>query len=621
MVTNMPDGENHELIFLLGAGASVEAGVPDTRKFIYGKKEEDGIRGFLEWLEKHNRPEELEILNGILCTFKENFKRKNNAPIIDVELVLGVLNALNNKENDYLIYFYDSKNFKFKSKDDEEVLKKLESDLRKFIREKVVIDEEDISYLAPLIEFKKPKKPINIFSMNYDTCIEMLCMKHKLTYTDGFGLYWEPENFEKKFDIKLFKLHGSIIWYLTDKENYVKLPVEMGERKEILLITGETALPFILYPTGRKWEYAEPLEHLITEFREHLKSADICIVVGYSFRDDDIRHIFFEAAKENPNLTIVLISLDAGTVFEEKLRYRDEEEQIPSPIYDRVICFNYPFGSVLKDNYLYLRCKNDIPPIKKTYNDAEEDRREGKREESKRKFKECINLAMKIGDVSTIEKIFIKELEIEPPNSWGNFNENERFSISYSLAIFYLLNGDKKGKGYFEYLRNSLQNVLDAGKKYFDLYMELNENEEKEKSKEEINRIKSRIENFEKQHRNFPFCYWSRMDNELNSALGLFKEFIQNQLELRARDDEISSLLKGISDSCEELLRIFETQYNPREYEGSKEVHLGNYGVKIQIKNNLENGLENLIELIDIEQYEKIIKDLRLLPNPFILRI
>ena len=135
--------------------------------------------------------------------------------------------------------------------------------------------------LAPLVGFK----PINIFSVNYDTCIELLCTKHKLTYTDGFGLYWNPELFNSdKFDIKLFKLHGSIMWYSTDYGNFVKLlSNNMGGNSKITLFTEGIAQPLILYPIGGKLEYIEPIGYLSNQLQKNLKLAELCIVAGYSF--------------------------------------------------------------------------------------------------------------------------------------------------------------------------------------------------------------------------------------------------------------------------------------------------------------------------------------------------
>lgn len=591
MVLNTPDRKNqNEVVFFFGAGASIEAGIPDTRKFIYGKKDEGGIEGFLEWLKENNKEEELKILETILATFQQ----RNNCPIIDVELVLGALNALNNKEMYDLVYFYDQETFKFESEDNINTLRTLESDLKEFIRKKVVVNKDKISYLKPLIEFQEP---INIFSVNYDTCVEMLCIKHKLTYTDGFDLYWNPELFEKEFDVKLFKLHGSIMWYLTDYGNYVKLPIEMEKGDGISLYSGETASPFILYPIGRKWEYTEPVGYLTNKLQKYLKSAELCIVVGYSFRDDDIQRVFFESAKENENLTIILISPNAGEIFKEKLKYRDKEKSIQSPISDRVICFNYPLGSVLRDDYLY-RIQNKITLTGKVYSKAKDAKRETGDISA---FKECVMVAIEIGDVYFIEKIFEKELGISPPDSWGTFSEAERFRLSYSLAIFYLLNSDEKGKKYFETLRDNLKDILDAGKQYFNLNIELSE----AKTEEAKIEIKRKIDDIQKQHPYSQLYYWSARSGDLANAIRSFYDFTQSQLKLNPKDD--FKLLRGAAGACRNLLNIYDIQYDEGEYKGSDKISIAGTPVEKPRKIDLENGLDNLIKKIEefIEYYEQ----------------
>jgi hypothetical protein len=597
----MPEKENqNEVVFFLGAGASIEAGIPDTHKFIYGKENENGIQGFLEGLRERNKEKELKILEIILATFKQ----RSNCPIIDVELVLGTLNALNNKEKYDLIYFYDQETFKFVSEDEIEVLKILESDLKEFIRKKVVVNKDKINYLKPLIEFQKP---INIFSVNYDTCIEMLCIIHKLKYTDGFDLYWNPELFEKEFDVKLFKLHGSIMWYLTDYGNYVKLPIkipiEMIGEYRFPLYSGEIASPFILYPIGRKWEYTEPVGHLTNNLQKYLKSTELCIVVGYSFRDDDIRRIFFESAKENENLTILLISPNAGEIFKKELKYRDKEKSIESPIADRVICFNYPFGSVLKNNYLY-RVKNRIGLISSWYSHAKDEKKVGNMERFIANVKTCVDVAIEDAHVYFIEKIFEKELGISPPDSWGFFDEADQFRLSYSLAIFYLLNSDEKGKKYFEFLKKYLINILEAGRQYFDLNKELMEAIEKKESDETIAGIRIKIEIWQKQHLHSTFYYWLVQD-DLKRAIVSFEDFIKLQLKLEPPN--VTSLLEKTALACQNFSKIFSIQYDT-EYRKSPKVEIVGTKIEIEKKKDLEKGLENLIQRIEefIDHYKQI---------------
>ncbi len=582
----MPDSKNqNDVIFFLGAGASMEAGVPDTIGFIYGEKEKGGIQGFIEYLKEKNMERELKILEIILNTLQGKVGRAN----VDIELVLGTINALNRKQDFELVYFYNQSTFKFNF-EEEQILKELESLLKGFIRKNVLVNKSAISYLAPLTEFR----PISIFSVNYDTCIEMLSIKHKLRYTDGFDLYWNPELLDgDKFDIKLFKLHGSIMWYLTDYGNFVKLLQKTkDETDEIPLITDEVAWPFIVYPIRGKLEYLGPVGYLTNKLQKYLKETKLCIVAGYSFRDEYIKRVFFDSAKENENLTIILISPNAGRIFNEKLRYRDEEKSVLSPLSDKVICFNYPFGSVLKNNYLY-QIKNKVPYINDTYSNAIKMRRDSGNTEV---FKACVNNAIEVGHIYFIESIFEKELGISPPDTWGIFNKEEQFRISYTLAIIYLMNSDKKGKEYFEFLRDFLEDILSKGRQYFDLNLKLNKVKEKVNNKEredEEFEINKEIETLEKDS---DFYLWSSSHSNLNAAISSFNVFLQKQLELNPRSEYIN-LLESTSAACVNLIDIFKIRYETK-YKGSEKIDIKGTRVEVQKKNDLERGISNLLNII-----------------------
>lgn len=575
----------NDVIFFLGAGASIEAGVPDTTKFIYGQSEKDKIQGFLEYLTENNKDEELEVLNIIINTLQE----KNNNSTIDIELVLGTINALNKKKDFELIYFYKQDTFRFKS-NQEQILNDLEKLLKGFIRKKVVVNKNDINYLAPLIDFK----PVNIFSVNYDTCIEMLCTKHRLTYTDGFDLYWNPEHLNSdKFDVRLFKLHGSIMWYSTDYGNFVKLLSKNSDSDdEITLINGEIARPFIVYPMGGKLEYIEPVGYLYNELQKYLKEAKLCIVVGYSFRDEDIKRIFLDSSKGNEELIIILISPNAGRTFNEKLRYRDEENSIPSPLHDKVICFNYPFSSVLESSNLYRQI-NKIKPIFTFYSSAIQDK---KTMETMHKFKIVINNALNVGHVYFIENIFEKELGIFPPKTWHYiFNNKDRFNISYRLAIFYLLNSDIKGKEYFIFLRDFLNNMLQKGPEYFDLEIGLNKTESSIELDEKIKNLK----------KGSYFDLQSSGYLNFKEEISSFKAFIQEQLDLLKPNSHYFTLLKSTSTACVQLIEIFENNLETN-YKTPEKIENRGKKVEISKEEDLEQAITNLSEEICgfVEFYE-----------------
>src|SRR6266540_3762173 len=107
--------------------------------------------------------------------------------------------------------------------------------LRDFVKDRVMVKAENIKYLAPLRGFIDQYKPLNVFSANYDTAIEVLCAEHKLKYRDGFDEVWNPSVFdEPDIHVRLFKIHGSVTWYRTDRGRFVKIPtVVKGSRVEL----------------------------------------------------------------------------------------------------------------------------------------------------------------------------------------------------------------------------------------------------------------------------------------------------------------------------------------------------------------------------------------------------
>jgi len=103
----------------------------------------------------------------------------------------------------------------------------------------------------------------------------------------------------------------------------------------------------------RKLEYTLPLMDLLMILKEKLNRIHFVFVVGYSFRDNQIRQIFWNAAKKNKELILILVSPSAHKVYEERLR--NYETGIPSELEGRVICLPYKFEKalhLLKNVYL-----------------------------------------------------------------------------------------------------------------------------------------------------------------------------------------------------------------------------------------------------------------------------
>ena len=328
-----------DVVFLLGAGASVDAGVPDTYSFVK------------EFKNSISDERDKTTIDKIIDTLK-----RWKGSEIDVELLLDTLTKLDTREKEPLLKFYEKVEDRFILKDYSEKRLIIKA-LKDFIKAKAIIkDEMKIKYLEPFLGFIEEFRPLDIVSLNYDTCIEQFCNVNKLNYQDGFAIDWNPKIFEEEnTDIRLYKLHGSIIWYHSSRGGYIKLPV-MTNESSIELITGETAESLMLYPM-QKLDYAEPLFELLLKMKHRLESTGckFLIVVGYSFRDDHILRILWDAARINRNLTVILIDPSAYNIYTDKLKYFDKANEIPSSLNGKVVCLPYKFEKVfpiLKDLYL-----------------------------------------------------------------------------------------------------------------------------------------------------------------------------------------------------------------------------------------------------------------------------
>jgi hypothetical protein len=332
-------GTSGDLFFFLGAGASVKAGVPDT----FGLVDEFRVR----IKDQTENSKALERILGILRDWKR--ANGNHDDAVDIELLLETLERLDTRSRDVLLRFYDVTRYKLSDYEKQPLI----AQLKDFIKTAGIVLAVNVTYLEPFLGFMTDYKPLDVFSVNYDTSVEQFCNAYKKNYTDGFDIKWNPKLLEEnRFDLRLYKLHGSIMWYRTDRGDYDKILIQ-SERSAMQLITGEKAETLILYPM-RKWEYAEPLLELLFMLKRRLENAKFAIVVGYSFRDDHIRNVFWDAANKNRELTVVLISPSAHKIYSERLKAYDSASDrnlspIPSALSGRVVCLPYKYEDIFPE--------------------------------------------------------------------------------------------------------------------------------------------------------------------------------------------------------------------------------------------------------------------------------
>ena len=180
--------------------------------------------------------------------------------------------------------------------------------------------------LGPLFAFVRSEDGhVTIFTTNYDTAIEEYCRisGHKTECVDGFKfddvkrmVTWDgkfvPRNDDLTRKVFLHKLHGSMNWLADDSGNRGSIV-----QKPDTSASDDRARDMYIRPSLDTKDVAtrkEPYATILSQFCSTLPSFDMCIVVGYSFRDPHISKELVKFAKSGKLL--VLLSPTAASDFE-----------------------------------------------------------------------------------------------------------------------------------------------------------------------------------------------------------------------------------------------------------------------------------------------------------------
>jgi len=173
--------------------------------------------------------------------------------------------------------------------------------------------------MEPVIDFARWVKrsdytrPIEVVTTNYDLLLESAFEDMSVPYFDGFvgnlKARFKREYVEQSSDsekspipeefIRLWKIHGSVNWQREDGYIY-----RLGHAVE-----GEKAAA--IYPSMRKYDQSRkvPFLSLQDRFRRALDLEEtVMIISGYSFNDEHINNIIFEAADRNPRSEFIVFS-------------------------------------------------------------------------------------------------------------------------------------------------------------------------------------------------------------------------------------------------------------------------------------------------------------------------
>jgi hypothetical protein len=162
--------------------------------------------------------------------------------------------------------------------------------------------------------------PVEVFTTNYDICLEDAMETAGVPFFDGFvgsvNPFFAPECIESEGNksdahvypckawTRLWKLHGSINWHITalsgNTEHITRLSVLDARAGEELAI----------FPSREKYSQSRKLPFLAMQdrLRRFLAGGDrLLVIVGYSFSDEHLNELLLQALRSNPHLAVTAL--------------------------------------------------------------------------------------------------------------------------------------------------------------------------------------------------------------------------------------------------------------------------------------------------------------------------
>ena len=291
------------LLFLLGAGASVDAGIIHAKAMtldIEKKIREDDE--FKEFFDLYNYlKSSIVYQRGLEGNFEDHGAT--------VEELLNVLSEINQKHQNKLYPFIGGWNIHLQKVAGEEFEKvaKLDKQIRSQLFKWINISNYDkAEYFKGFQKLVSEMGcAVRVFTLNYDICVEKSLSGTELCIELGFNgdRQWEASKFDVNpnadVGIFLYKLHGSIDW-VRDKNN--------GD--VLTLCDNPQSTPELIFGTAAKLSSLDPYLFYVHELRKYSlhEALRFIVVIGYSFSDDYINGLIGQAITRNEYLKILIVS-------------------------------------------------------------------------------------------------------------------------------------------------------------------------------------------------------------------------------------------------------------------------------------------------------------------------
>jgi SIR2-like domain len=164
---------------------------------------------------------------------------------------------------------------------------------------------ESLAYLAPLFDLYGSQGSLMVATLNYDLAVETLGSERGTPVATGIASWADSGQLAFDPGLQLLKLHGSINWkvaYGIRPEGSSQLPFE---RIEIGSIESQDR-PAVIFGQGNKLRAGGPYLALLRTFEDGLADSKGLVVVGYSFRDDHVNSLIATWINNEPTRRLVI---------------------------------------------------------------------------------------------------------------------------------------------------------------------------------------------------------------------------------------------------------------------------------------------------------------------------
>lgn len=296
-----------DIVFLLGAGASAEAGIPVSGDMI--DRVEKSLKAQEEWrrydlLYKHVRSA-IHFSAGLKGQFGDDVP-------YNIETLVNTLYELERNEEHPLYPFIAAWNSRFVALagpgfgEVRSFRQQILAALKKWMCPE---DGAKSHYYRGLITLQKDLNyPLRIFSLNYDLCVERLNNQPEFRVESGFADFgpdnpWDFDRFAPSNNdspnVFLYKLHGSINWKRNadTKRLFSVEQIESVAPDEMEVIFGRDF----------KLEAGDPYLFFAYKFRDFTLQTKLIVTVGYGFGDPHINKMLAQSLRNDDERRICVV--------------------------------------------------------------------------------------------------------------------------------------------------------------------------------------------------------------------------------------------------------------------------------------------------------------------------